>query len=816
MDPDSAWAGIMRSTASFPNQEQTRFIEMWVKGDNGQINIDIGRISEDYWVRGEFLDPVTKSMIPSLFNMNTEDQNLNGLLDVEDGEDTGIDGVAGKDGSNVPGDAGDDDWAEPRATRPFFSRINGTEGNSEARGARYPDTEDLDGDGIVNLFNDYFEYSFDLSDHTTEFLVDSTSFPDGTPTGWKLYRIPLRDFTFAVGNPDTNFQQIFYFRIWMNNLKPKPGEYDSVQIATIDFVGNEWEEDGIALTDTSGFVIDEDKFGIAVINTEESNIYQSPPGVTGIRDRITRVLSKEQSLVMDLIDLPPGARVEARKQLRNKINLINYKHLKMFVHGDEKLTESDSLIFYIRFGPTEKIFYEYSERVYPGWAERNKIDIDFAELAKTKDDAYLLTDSINGVQVHYREDPNHPGKFFKVVGKPGLHNINYFVIGARNAGSTELREMQIWLDELRVTGVERESGTAMRLFTELGVADIANVRAQWELIDDNFRRIENQFASNDGKDRTQEKQSYFASMKLNKFLPESWGLEIPIDAKYTRTRTVPKYFYNSDRPTNYQIKGFGERLKTFFGLRDIPSELADQINFSETRSIGGTFKRRDRQRDPWYLRYTLNQLVVDADYSEKQAFSPTLETDESSSFSGRLSYQIPFGKKNYFKPFGWLGSGKLINFLSGMKLYYLPSSANMSMTLNENESFKKNRLETEAPPPSISVKTTRKLGLSYKLTDNISFDFSRDYQSDAFLKGYRAKDALEAIFTKFDFGVDRRISQRFGTNVSPKLFSWLNTNYRYASNFVYSFDNPEINDRSSTLNKNHNIQLDFKPSTLIN
>ncbi|RMF59591.1 MAG: hypothetical protein D6748_06065, partial [Calditrichaeota bacterium] len=99
---------------------------------------------------------------------------------------------------------------------------------------------------------------------------------------------------------------------------------------------------------------------------------------------------------------------------------------------------------------------------------------------------------------------------------------------------------------------------------------------------------------------------------------------------------------------------------------------------------------------------------------------------------------------------------------------------------------------------------------------NISFDFSRDYQSDAFLKGYRAKDALEAIFTKFDFGVDRRISQRFGTNVSPKLFSWLNTNYRYASNFVYSFDNPEINDRSSTLNKNHNIQLDFKPSTLIN
>ncbi|MEZ4764314.1 MAG: hypothetical protein R3C26_14380 [Calditrichia bacterium] len=50
---------------------------------------------------------------------------------------------------------------------------------------------------------------------------------------------------------------------------------------------------------------------------------------------------------------------------------------------------------------------------------------------------------------------------------------------------------------------------------------------------------------------------YVASLKVDKFLPESWGLEIPIDAKLNRTTNVPKYFYNSDEPTNYTPGGFG-------------------------------------------------------------------------------------------------------------------------------------------------------------------------------------------------------------------------------------------------------------------
>ena len=848
---DSAWAGIMRSTASFPDQQKTKFIELWVKGEKGQVNIDIGQVSEDYWVRGRFPDPNNESiLIESYANLNTEDRNNNGLLDLDDAnfEDTGIDGVRGSDNSNVPNDAGDDDWADPRNTQPQFLRINGTENNSDAKGARFPDTEDLDGDGTVNTFNNYFSYAFNL-DSTLDktFLASRTEFDDGTPTGWKLYRIPIKQYQFKIGDPDTTFQQIFNVRIWVNDIEPTVGRYDSVRIATFDFVGNDWEEIGFKGKDDERFELSESRFGITVYNSEEHSgdptNYRSPPNVEGIRDRITKAVSKEQSLVMQLKQFPVGAKVEAKKQFREKLNLLNYKRLKMFLHGDTRyeagagLREQDPVVFYVRFGPTDKIYYEYRQPVYPGWRE---LEIDFARLSDTKnfplpaDSAAFIfnipePDSL--LEVFYRRDPKQPESEFVVVGNPGLHNINYITFGAYNSGEEgalldSLSNYEIWVDEMRVTGVERESGTAMRLLTDLTVADIGSIRAQWELVDDDFRRVEQQFASTNGKDQTQEKQSYFASLRLHKFMPESWGFEIPIDAKLTRARNVPKYFFNSDQRTNYAIDGFGDRMKTFFGLTDIDPELEREITFTESRSIGATLKRRKKPRDPWLLKYTVNEIVMDVDYSEKEAFNPNNALDNNTALSGRFSYQIPFGRDNFIKPFAWMGKGKLLRPLTSQKIYYTPNSASMNFTLTDNEDVRQSRVEAdlqaagvgEAPVPNINVRNTRKFSMGYKFTESISFDYNRDYQSDARLDSTsdaRAKDVLESIIREGDFGTDTRITQRFSAGYNPKLFSWLGANYRYTANFIYSLDNPQINSRSSNLTVNHSVSGDFKLATLL-
>lgn len=851
---DSAWAGIMRSTATFADQKKTKFIELWIRGEVGQVNVDIGTISEDFYVRGEFPAPGSGTPIPSYRNLNSEDRNFNGILDrdgVDGTEDTGIDGVAGVDGTNVPNDAGDDDWAAPNESN-FFRRVNGTEGNGQAQGATYPDTEDLDGDNSLNVFNDYFTYSFDLAEgESSPFFADRTISNEG-PTGWKLYRIPIREYTSKFGNPDTTFKEIRFARLWINDL-PVDQEINRISIATFDFVGNEWEERGFARSPNSPVTLDEERFGISVANTEENAEYVSPPNVSGIKDRITQAVSKEQSLVLNLLELPAGSRVEAKKQLRERVSLLNYKRLKMFVFGDEQLLEDDSLVFFIRFGATENSYYEYRQPVYQRWSERNNIELDFNELAATKgfpqiNPATNIQDILRGQPVFSRMDPAAPEKQFVVVGNPGLHNINYFIVGAINArqegdirGRPVLRNMEIWLDELRVTGVERESGSAMRVKGDLVVADIGTFTADWRLTDDEFRKAEQQYASSDGKGQTTQRQNYFGSLKLGKFLPESWGVSIPLTGRFSNSMTIPKYLYNSDQLTGYEIAGIGQRAEAFFGIAGAPDGLEEEITKTENRSLGTTVSRRDRNKDPWFLRYTVNQVTLDADYREQSSSNPTQLFNDSRNINTSLDYKVPFGKPKSVKPFGWLGDG-IFKGLSSQKLYLTPQSANMNLSLSDNEQQQRNRLEPDSVEtiPTVTVKTTRKFTLKYKMLESLSFDYNRDYTSDPRLQRndsllslppdtlavsdenpflteeVRFGDVVRSIFTEFDFGENNSVRQSFSANYSPRLSTWLNSSYNYNSSFIYSLQNPNINSRTASLNRNQNVSVNFKPSTLVN
>ena len=813
---DSAWAGIMRSTVSFPDQKKTKYIELWVKGTVGRINIDIGHISEDYWVRG-----VNYRGLPSLGNLNTEDKNFNNLLD--EGEDVGIDGIP--DGQ--PGDDPDDNFVGPEDAvnqglpHPFYG-INGTEGNGDpekgVQGVRAPDTEDLNGDGDVNTQNDYFAYSFDLTDESNPYIKGRTS------AGWRLYRIPLRDYDFKIGNPDTNFQEIFYVRLWLNNL-PADGEFHTIQIATFDFVGNEWEEKGLAFNDSSTFQKSDTLFTLDVYNTEENveaveggpEPYHSPPNVTGIVDRITRARSKEQSLVLRMLQIPAGGKVEAIKQLNSSINMLNYGKLKMFVHGDWMLPKDDPpLEFFIRFGPTEQVYYEYTEPVYPHWDTRNNIEIDFKELTDTKQEQYLLADSINGLPVFFRADPNYPEKTFKVVGYPSLHKINYFVIGVRNKSNHDLYNVEVWVDELRVTDVERESGNAMRLSANLQMADVAQVNASWELVDDNFRRLEQKYANQSGPSGfTRQNQIYNTNVQLHKFLPKFLKVKIPVHFKYSRNMQVPKYFYNSDRRTFYRPDNIWDRMKTFLGFRTLSPELEANSNISESRSFGFNFQRNGDKRDPWYLKYTINKLVFSANFVQSHRSSPTQKRQDNTQISGKVSYSVSFPRNKFVMPFAWLGKGRWVRSLARQKLYYLPSNLSADFSLTDNEDVQQNRLE---PRPTITPKTAtnRSFKMGYKMLESLDFRFSRTVQSDAWYKGYRANDVMKAIFDRLDFGLDKNVSQNFSINYRPNFLNILRPQYSYSSNFVYNITNPKRNDRNSRLNISQQLQLTLEPADLIN
>ncbi|MFB0515634.1 MAG: hypothetical protein ACETWG_03410 [Candidatus Neomarinimicrobiota bacterium] len=296
---DSLWGGVTYPLlTSDYDQTLSKFFEIWIKGFQGQLHIDLGSISED---------------INSNGLIDTEDRPVSGFTEgnglLEEGEDVGLDGCPDEfedgmggclsgdfngdgttsedeavradndgdetadedsvgvarmiydgvvdaiyDGPRVPwadlDDPNGDNFSFTKAFDPNSSRnddINGTEGNSQIAAGSYPDTEDLDRLGGIHPEdqNDYFTFSFQLDPNHPDFdpilMAEATEYSDGTPTGWRLFRIPLTYFV-RVGDKTVNWDNVKHFRMWIDGLdgtQSNDGLNARIQIASIEFVGDE-------------------------------------------------------------------------------------------------------------------------------------------------------------------------------------------------------------------------------------------------------------------------------------------------------------------------------------------------------------------------------------------------------------------------------------------------------------------------------------------------------------------------------------------------------------------------------------------------
>ncbi len=260
------WGGMMKILSSTANnliEENIEFIEFWFNIDDAPAGakflIDLGQIVEDVIPNGK---------------LDTEDKNQNDLVD--EGEDTGIDGIS--DGQERAQSGTQD--ADPSGDNFFFnlgqgdySRINGTEGNAALTDiGRLPDSEDLNRNFTIDRVDSYFRYEVPID---TNRLTNDLISGGGDNAGWYQFRIPLKDYVEKVGDP--SFSVVEYIRLWISGVT----EDVHVRFAEINLVGNQWQKVLIP-----GIVTEEDTvLTISTINKEDNPEYTSPRGVEPERDR---------------------------------------------------------------------------------------------------------------------------------------------------------------------------------------------------------------------------------------------------------------------------------------------------------------------------------------------------------------------------------------------------------------------------------------------------------------------------------------------------------------------------------------------------
>jgi cell surface protein SprA len=789
VEPDSIWAGVV--TPMFIgdyDQTRSRFFEIWLRGNQGNLTIDLGKISEDYNDNGSLNNediPDAGLALGNGFLEDSEDTGLDGCFDgFEDGWGDCLDVEEGityqeylssgemtiiNSGSDVDvNDPNGDNWDYVEGSSDY-SKVNGTEGNGTGdriqAGGKYPDSEDLDQSGFLDRANDYFTKTISLDDNT--YIAGSTEV-DGQETGWKLVRIPISHFEKVQ---DISLSEIKYVRLVVSGID----QPSTLEIAKMELVGNAWEEMGTSLVDEEQYTVQDSTFLVTVVNDEDNPDYIPPKGVFGEYDQMNDIRSKEQSLVLKFDNLNPDIKGAAKKILSSMTSqkgqsFLMYDQMKMFVYGDSPdISETESDVrFFIQFGTGDE-YYKLTKPVYDNWDEdqqRNAIDLDLNWLTTLKnlDQESIektnpndtFTDSLNYKRYEFIDENNKEYKKIEIVGNPSLSRLQYFIVGVENNKDHPITG-EVWLDELRLSGVKKEKGTAVRLKSEFNLSDFNKSSISYSKKDADFHILQERIGTN----TTTENLIFTNNMQLGSLFPQKFGISFPLSMTYNMQNNAPKFFPGSDIRTN--------------------GAMPDSILVkSSTVSFNGKVSKRIKSENP-IIKYTLDNLSASFNVTNQNRSDAIMKSVDTNRLATNLDYNLRFASDNYIEAFTWMNNIPLIGErVSKTKFFYTPTSFSTGLRINRNLTEKTSRASNELVD-DFTLGLDRKFNISYKIFDNTQFTYNKNIQSD--MSDYR-----DEVLENLKIGSVTRSTESLGSNFSPQWISWIKPNFTYNTN--YSWNKP--------------------------
>ncbi len=621
---DSAdWTGITQSLSTVGQDfSRVRFVEVWVNdftkdhdSTKAYLHLSLGRVSEDaFW---------SPSEAPNL-KLDTEDKNFDGKLDLGSGEDdpnfedTGLDGIVNK---NEPGynattnpDPNQDNYDyDVRNNANDFSTINRFERNGLGEANARPDTEDLNRNTILDSNNNYYEASIDLAD--TQFVAIDVPvlYPSASYTnvkadnGWRLFRIPINGDTFRpVGSP--SWQNIQHLRLWVSGIE-RPIK---IQVGGVEFAGSRWLEAAILDPDMTARDVELDVRSRN--NKDDAGIYQPPYEVQNqVGSSADR---REQSLALGYTRMAEGDTLLAFKTLGDPgtgLGWAQYRQIKFYVHGEQGV-ETQNLRAVARFGPDTLNYYEYSLPVRTDW---QKITIPMETLSRLKevrsDSQYVYVDSLTGAA---------SSEVFTVVGNPSFTRISRLSFGLAVKGSAigaPPASGEVWIDELRLADVRRETGTSSNVSIQANFADLLALNVSLQKQDQNFFRVGQGGNQGSGLDHTA--LGFSTTLNVDRFLPAS-NITLPVRLSVQHATDVPKFRTGSD-------------VTLDAGQSDIETRRLDQQTLDVSYRRSSSIRRG-------ISKYTIDAISSTMSYSRRASINPQ-SAESSWAFSSSFGYDLPIG-----------------------------------------------------------------------------------------------------------------------------------------------------------------------------
>ncbi|MBU0692177.1 cell surface protein SprA [bacterium] len=822
-NPRRSWGGVMRYLGEgFANQSQTKFIEFWIElpgNPEGRLVVDLGTISEDALPDGKMSSEDTP--IEGEVASNEQREYGNGILD--NGEDTGIDGIGLPDPAdsaywngleNPPVPSWDDYGYSPGSSDfEFVNGMEGNGGNGALEGNEDPDTEDLNRNKILDTENSYFSYSIDL-DYDSPYIVGGEE-----TERWRLFRVPLDSLDNPVldivGQP--SMSDIRWARVYMTGMSRRT----RLRIVQMDLVSNEWLPED-----------DTENITITVINNHENPGYESPPGVQGEIDPITNLRQREQSLVLQLNNLREPYFIA--KNLYQDVNLIQYQRMKMFIHGggiNDNETNSphfkdNTYEVVLRLGKSygniHNDYYEIIQTIKPGWApDYNTIDIaldslshlhiyrenyvnahndsvDGSRSAEERDSGLAILDQY--ARFAYAIDETQPGDSIAIFGRPSLQNVEFIAIGVRpikdengNPRNPHISSegLEIWADELRLTNIHKDAGTAVEMRADLALADFMTLNGTFSQIDADFHRVDERMtgASLVGRE---DKLAYRGNVTLNlhKFFLERWNISIPVTMNYTEELGTPKFIPNTDARVDRE-------------------DAQDSIK-SYTRKTGYTasFSKTGSSPSP-IVRWSIEKLKLNWNHSDTRTRGFTRGRSTSKRTDVSSTYNFPTATGRGIAPLWFLRPVPMLSLIGSPRLHFKPKTLQFGFTANQADERSRNQAGVRTVRPSFSM--TQKVSTSYEPFQPLSLTYDRNHSTVHRSDSLHTKGWKELFAGSL--GELTSASQTASANYSPHFTSWFSPAFSYGSRYDWSNRNLE-DEANQEISNNRSlggdVTLDFR------
>jgi cell surface protein SprA len=225
----------------------------------------------------------------------------------------------------------------------------------------------------------------------------------------------------------------------------------------------------------------------------------------------------------------------------------------------------------------------------------------------------------------------------RVVGNPSISEVENIMIGVRNNSvHGDIKDGEIWVNELRMSEFDEEGGWAAMGNLAIGLSDIGNINISGRTETAGFGSIESNVLDRRQDDLKQ--MSFSTNLDLGRFIPEQAKVQLPTYFSYTNKTLQPKY-----NPLDQDIE-LDEALKNLSTQAQRDSLLAVSETVSESKSFNiSSAKINIKSKKPQF--YDPANFTFNYAYTESNQHSAEIESNLVKQQRGGINYNYSFNTK---------------------------------------------------------------------------------------------------------------------------------------------------------------------------